>query len=305
MKKSISIIAILLLAATFVFNFTACGKYKGFKQDKESGIYYKFHILNKDSVKAELGDMLFLDYQLSMKTADGKDSILVPQFPIQEIVRESVYNGDVYAALGMLHVGDSATFILNADTFFYYMGGENPFETNDLYFTFKLNKLVPAAEVEEMMRQEQAAYEAKMEEFKAAEEPALNNYLAENKITVKPTASGLYYIQTKAGNGAKAENGKFVKVHYTGKLLDGTVFDSSIERGEPISFPLGQGQVIPGWEEGIAMMKEGGKATLIIPSSLAYGANGAGAVIPPYSSLVFDVELIEVTDAPSAPVVAQ
>lgn len=296
MKKSISIIVMVLLAAAFVFNFTSCGKYKGFKQDKESGIYYQFHILNKDSAKAELGDMLFLDYQLAVKTADGKDSVLVPMFPINEIVRESVYTGDVYAALAMLHVGDSATFILNADTFFHYMGGENPFETKELYFTFKLNKLIPAAEVEEMMKKEQAAYEAQMQEYKAAEETNLAQYIADNKISVKPLESGLYFIQKVAGKGAKAETGKTVKVHYTGKLLNGTVFDSSVDRGEPISFILGQGQVIPGWEEGISLMKEGGKATLIIPSALAYGANGAGNVIPPYSSLVFDVELIEVVE---------
>lgn len=108
------------------------------------------------------------------------------------------------------------------------------------------------------------------------------------------TASGLEYIELEAGTGAQAVAGKTVSVHYTGKLQDGKVFDSSISRGEPITFQLGAGRVIKGWDEGIALMKAGGKAQLIIPSDLAYGERGAGGVIPPNATLVFDVELVDV-----------
>lgn len=111
------------------------------------------------------------------------------------------------------------------------------------------------------------------------------------------TASGLQYIIVeKASNteALKAENGKTVDVHYTGFLTNGKVFDSSIERGEPISFELGQGRVIKGWEEGIALMHVGDKLRLIIPSNLGYGPNGAGGVIPPNATLLFDVELVNV-----------
>ena len=108
------------------------------------------------------------------------------------------------------------------------------------------------------------------------------------------TASGLEYIEMKAGTGAQAMAGKTVSVHYTGKLQDGTIFDSSVSRNEPITFRLGVGQVIKGWDEGIALMKVGGKAQLVIPSALGYGENGAGGVIPPNATLVFDVELITV-----------
>ena len=108
------------------------------------------------------------------------------------------------------------------------------------------------------------------------------------------TTSGLEYIELEAGTGAQAEAGKNVSVHYTGKLQDGTVFDSSSSRGVPISFKLGVGQVIKGWDEGIALMKVGGKAQLIIPPDLGYGARGAGGVIPPNATLVFDVELVDV-----------
>lgn len=108
------------------------------------------------------------------------------------------------------------------------------------------------------------------------------------------TASGLEYIEVEAGTGAQAEAGKTVSVHYTGKFQDGKIFDSSISRGEPISFPLGAGRVIKGWDEGIALMKVGGKAQLVIPPHLAYGESGAGGVIPPNAILVFDVELVSV-----------
>ncbi len=108
------------------------------------------------------------------------------------------------------------------------------------------------------------------------------------------TASGLGYDETKAGTGAQAVAGKTVKVHYTGTFPDGTVFDSSISRGDPIEFELGHGRVIKGWDEGIALMKVGGTARLTIPPHLAYGERGAGGgVIPPNATLVFDVELVE------------
>ena len=108
------------------------------------------------------------------------------------------------------------------------------------------------------------------------------------------TNSGLEYIETEAGAGEQAVAGKTVRVHYTGKFPDGRVFDSSVERGEPIEFILGAGRVIKGWDEGIALMKVGGKAQLIIPPNLGYGERGAGGVIPPNATLVFDVELVEV-----------
>jgi FKBP-type peptidyl-prolyl cis-trans isomerase FkpA len=111
-------------------------------------------------------------------------------------------------------------------------------------------------------------------------------------IELVTTASGLQYQDLDAGSGAEARAGQVVQVHYTGWLLDGTKFDSSLDRGQPYEFLLGAGNVIAGWDEGIAGMKVGGRRLLIIPAELGYGERGAGGVIPPNATLVFEVQLL-------------
>jgi peptidylprolyl isomerase len=118
----------------------------------------------------------------------------------------------------------------------------------------------------------------------------------ENAVT---TPSGLTFIEVAPGAGDMARPGDVVEVHYRGTLADGTVFDSSYSRGDPIQFILGQGMVIRGWEEGIAMMRKGAQARLIIPPDLAYGSAGAGGVIPPNATLTFEVELVEIRPGPA------
>ncbi|MHB8058160.1 MAG: FKBP-type peptidyl-prolyl cis-trans isomerase [Desulfuromonadaceae bacterium] len=111
---------------------------------------------------------------------------------------------------------------------------------------------------------------------------------------VVTTASGLKYVDVVVGKGASPAAGKQVKVHYTGTLENGKKFDSSVDRNEPFSFVIGVGQVISGWDQGVMTMKVGGKRKLIIPAKLGYGTRGAGGVIPPNATLLFDVELLDV-----------
>ncbi|MBU2938422.1 peptidylprolyl isomerase [Lacinutrix sp. C3R15] len=142
----------------------------------------------------------------------------------------------------------------------------------------------------EAFRTFEGSREKRLAEEKAAQEAALDKIAA----GFNKTDSGLRYQILQEGTGAKAEKGKTVSVHYKGQLADGTVFDSSYKRKEPIEFPLGVGQVISGWDEGVQLLKIGDKARFVIPSHLGYGSRGAGGVIPPDATLIFDVELMDV-----------
>jgi peptidylprolyl isomerase len=169
-----------------------------------------------------------------------------------------------------------------------------PFST--LVYDVELVSMRSKEAYDKERKEQQAKQQAIVDQRKKSEKAQRDAYLRENNITVEPTASGLYYIETEKGTGPQAMPGNTVHVHYTGRLLDGTVFDSSVDRGEPFPFKLGGGQVIKGWDEAIAMMNKGGKATLIIPSEIAYGTRDSES-IPSYSTLVFDVELVDVEEA--------
>ncbi|WP_445955142.1 peptidylprolyl isomerase [Yeosuana sp.] len=154
----------------------------------------------------------------------------------------------------------------------------------------RVGKEAEAFNAVEAFRTFEGAREKKIEETKKAAQAELDK-LAKG---FSETKSGLRYQIIQKGDGKKAEKGKMVSVHYKGQLADGTVFDSSYKRNEPIDFEVGVGQVISGWDEGILLLKVGDKARFVIPSHLGYGSNGAGGVIPPNATLIFDVELMDV-----------
>lgn len=281
-KIMIALVAVAVLGIS-------CSKYPGFKKDKD-GLYYKFYVLNKKEIQPQIGDIVEMTYSFRII-----DSVLVDNAPLYDRVIEPIFTGDVYSAIRKMHLGDSATFIMNGDTFFHYFYGQPfPFERKELYCDLKLINITPNEEYEDMQAERARQYEAMIEEFRLSEDSLINDYIARNKITVKPTTNGLYLVKNVNGKGKAVKDGAQVTVHYTGKLLDGTVFDSSVERGEPIELMVGAGQVIPGWEEALLLMKGGDKATALIPSKLAYGNRGAGYVIPPYTPLIFEMEVISV-----------
>jgi len=186
---------------------------------------------------------------------DGKHTIFGKVIEGQDIV-DSIAQGDTIDTLEIVRVGEQA-------------------EKFDAAAIFK------AFNEEKEVREQKVRNEAK----KAMQE------LVEG---FEQTASGLYYKIEEKGTGKQANKRHKVSVHYTGKLVSGQVFDSSYQRKEPIEFTLGIGQVIAGWDEGIALLKEGDKAVLIIPPHLGYGSQGAGGVIPPNATLIFETELVKV-----------
>ncbi|WP_395044010.1 peptidylprolyl isomerase [Flavobacterium sp.] len=186
---------------------------------------------------------------------DNKHTVFGNVVEGQDIV-DAVAQGDVLETLEIIRVGDEA----------------QKWNAIEAFRTFEGSRL------------------KKIEEAKKLAEESMEKLAA----GFDKTESGLRYKMIQKGNGKKAESGKTVSVHYEGSLETGKVFDSSYPRKKPIEFKLGQGQVIEGWDEGIALLQVGDKARFVIPSYLGYGASGAGGVIPPNAMLVFDVELMDV-----------
>jgi len=249
---------------------------------------------------------------LHMQFRTAQDSVLMHsrrqnrnqpvRVPLDTVRRQQ--HGTVEEALALLQPGDSGVFRLNVDTVFL-----KSFRQPVPPFIRKAGStLTVLAKADKIQTQEEAMQEAQQAQLKAQaeakkqvaslalkEDASILAYLKQNKLKGIKAPGGVYYVITKAGTGAKPKTGQIVSVLYTGMLLNGKVFDASSRNGnKPIEFPLGQGQVIPGWDQGIALLPKGSKAILLIPSALAYGPRGAGADIPANSILRFNVELVGV-----------
>ncbi len=305
MKKNLAIATLAALALASCKN----SDFEGYTK-ADNGLHYKFFNQDESAPKAQEGEGITIRYTLKKQSNDSMifdSKSSSPEGTNRLGLGKSMSIGGIEDALKMMAKGDSASFIISSDSFFLKTNGYKqlpPFVKPGEHLTFfvKMVDIKSKKEIEENQKMQMAEQQAKAKEAMEREKGDFDKYLADNKITTKPNASGLIYIETKKGSGPAPKALEMVKVHYTGKLLDGTTFDSSVERGEPIEFVIGQQpqQVITGWEEGLMMMKKGGKAKLIIPSNLAYGEGGR-AQIPPYAPLVFDVELIDIKPAPAQP----
>lgn len=268
------------------------------------GSFYKIYTANPGA-KAKISDVITFNF--IQKT--GKDSVLYSSYtaghPAQAQIQPSRGLGDMMDVFPLLAAKDSALVKIPADSIF--KGHEEarpPFFPKGSFLTFII-KMEKIQSINEAMAERNAA----MEKQKQAEVGAAKEYVTSHGLKTTSTASGIQYVITAPTDKYKPVNGDTVLVNYTGKLLNGKVFDSSIEANakaagldqpgrpyEPISVVVGEGRVIPGWEEALLLMNEGSKATFIIPSGLAYGERGSGA-IPPNSTLTFDMELVKVKPA--------
>jgi FKBP-type peptidyl-prolyl cis-trans isomerase FkpA len=271
----------------------------------------QYHIFtNSTGTKIKLSDVI--SFNAVQKT--DKDSVLFSTYaagkPVKLQVQPSQNVGDMMDIFPLLAVNDSVMVLLPTDSVF--KGHEEqrpPFlaKVKNLVFTIKI---IQVQSLDEAMAERNAAMEkvkAEAAKLKGVEAVDRDKYIADHKLVAKTTLSGLKYVITKPSLKRKPLKGDTVYVNYAGRTLEGKLFDSSIESVakeaglnqpgrayEPLNFVLGEGHVIKGWDEGLALLGEGGKATLIIPSSIAYGEQGAGADIKPYSTLVFDVELVKI-----------
>ena len=195
-----------------------------------------------------------------------------------------------------LKEGDSVFFQLSLDQFFGYIPGANypdSLGSELMSFYTGVQDIMTKEEFENYQREQFEKMKMNDDQQLSIDLESIDNYLKENNINAAKTESGLRYVVEKKGEGRLAAPGDNVSVHYTGMLLNGEVFDSSLNRGEPLSFTLGQGMVIKGWDEGITYFNKGAKGTIYIPSGLGYGSRGAGGAIPPNAILVFEVELVD------------
>lgn len=278
----------ILLVAAYCLSFPAFSQQNiGFKIT-ESGLNYLF-LKDEPGNNVGLGDIIKMNFRM-MTSSDSvlRDTWKEPNPTISQ-AQPPVFQGSPEEAFLMMSAGDSAVFLVSADSLFAKAIRQPmpPFIESGSFLKF-LIKMEEVQSMEEFQASKAKEYEASL----ALEDATIQEYLLSNNLTAVKQPSGLYYIQLTPGTGVKAESGQTASVHYTGKLLSGKEFDSSLVRG-PFEFGIGRGQVIQGWDQGVALMSVGEKGILILPSALGYGARGAGNGIPPNSILIFEIELLE------------
>lgn len=280
--RTVSITWLMILLGVFLI--ASCEQLPKTK----SGVAINF-IRGGNGVNPNHGEIISLN--MTYASEDGKMLFDTREIgaPVQIMFDTSQwkYGGMLYEVLELLEIDDSVQFEIPAqDLYEVSFQGQIPDSIDsdaDIIFNLGFKASVPQEVLRVKRESERAVVEAGI----------LDNFLLENGIDAQTTTSGLRYVITKSGDGSTPRIGEEVSVHYEGTLLNGNVFDSSYGKS-PFTFYLGYGQVIKGWDEGIALINKGSKATLYIPSSLGYGEVGSGRVIPSNSILKFDVELVSI-----------
>jgi len=305
------LVIVLGLAVT---GLTACNNFK----KGEGDMLYKIQN-DKSGDPIKEGD--FVAFKAIEKT-EG-DSVLYSSYdydrPSLMIVEKSLFKGDLISGLALMSEGDSAIFKINIDSMVEKMGRPRPADTTKKYlvYSIKIDKVIPKGTLTDSL------FRGKIDEFlkaesehaKSSEGAKVKAYVSSKGLKPAVTASGLNYVISKEGTGAKANMGDTVVVNYTGMFLSGKIFDTSNpevakKNGtfnpqrpyEPLKLPVGLGGSIPGFEEGLMLLTKGAKATLILPSKLAYGEQGNQG-IPPFTPLIFEIDMVNIIPG-TAPVAA-
>ena len=290
MKKLVLFFTMICLTAVM---FTACTqKYPGYKKTSD-GLYYKFYSNNATAVKPELTDFLRVDMACYLNDSlyfDWRES----ENEVYAQLTEPRFPADLHEAYAMMHVGDSASFYIKADSIAlkYYEQdlAEVGIKAGD-YFRYEV-KLLDVMTQEEFQANIERLKETMIEESKRA----LAEYIVENQITVTPEPSGVYIIPLEKGKGRCPVKGEKVELDFSASLLNGQSVGTTFDSPDKFSFVLGEGYTIQGWEEVVPKMHLGERVLAIIPYDLAYGEHSVGS-IPAYSNLVYDIKLLRITTA--------
>ena len=272
---------------------TACNndKFKDY-ETTDTGLRYKFYERGNDTTVAQDGDVMtvLLNYYKS------NDSLLNPLAiakPFQVQLRKSVYKGDIYEGLKLMGEGDSARFVQSVDSFYTkIMRSRIPKELDSSSFFFinvKVLKLETAAQIEAKQQKE-------MEELRGKEKPLIMSFVAKENITVTPDSNGIYFISEKKGKGKKLRAGDYANINLKINKLDGSrpLYDSKINNnGKGIDYMVGTGYFGMAFDNALANANVGDKFKLLSPSAMAFGARGAEGVVPPYTPLFYEVEVLD------------
>ncbi|MDB5151819.1 MAG: FKBP-type peptidylprolyl isomerase [Mucilaginibacter sp.] len=278
----------------------------GFKKGN-GGLLYDIHV-DKGGAKIKEGD--FISLNLVAKT-DG-DSVLMSTYeaghPIVTLLQKAQASGDIFAGVKLLAEGDSATIKTNIDSIYKKGTRRPPFKGKYIVYEVKIEKVIPKGTLSDTAFNGRITsyMKAQADVLRKAEPEKVKKYIADSKLAVTTTPSGLNYVITKQGTGDKPAVGDTAEVLYAAKYLNGKVFETNIKevaqqnktynpglQYKAIRIPVGVKGVIPGWDEGLQLLNKGAKATFVIPSKLAYGEQGY-QIIQPFTPLVFDVELVSI-----------
>jgi FKBP-type peptidyl-prolyl cis-trans isomerase FkpA len=309
MRKNLMIIAVAALG------LASCKG--GFKQ-ADGGLLYNIRT-DKSGPTIKPGD--FVSLNLILKT-EG-DSVLGSTYelgrPVPQIMEKTARKGDITSAFLLLSEGDSATVKLNIDSMFKKGAPKPPgIKGKYLIYEVKIEKVIARGNQTDPVFQAHVTdyFKAQAEVIKKQEPAKIKKFVEDKKLTVTTTTSGLQYQITKPGSGVNVVAGDTAVVNYTGRLLNGKIFDTSVKEEamkdkkmldprrtfQPLKVPVGAGAVIKGWDEGLQLLNKGAKATLVIPSDLGWGEQGAPPMIGAFAPVTFDVEIVDIIKAnPNAP----